>query len=416
MTGSRLQHLDGIRGIAAFAVFVCHFIQVFVPHVYYLDAAQGHGLWEDEFATSPFNIIVNGNFAVCLFFVLSGFVLSHRFLDTGDLDGLRRLAIKRYLRLALPVLAAVLLAWAILAAGSYSYGAVQPVTRSGMKDVYDAFVPFWAAVEEGVVGVFFRGEWNLNPVLWTMRIELYGSFLVFGLLALFGRTGYRWLVYGVAIAIFYESYYLAFLLGIALADLQLRADHRDAPLPVTLGAVMLGLYLGSYPYYGAEQGIWSVLPAVGTAHKPVLYHILGAAVLIQAANRFTGARLLLARPLFRFLGRISYGLYLIHFPLVCSVSAGLALVLLAHLDYGAAVALSFALSAPVVVVTAALFTTLVDQRAMRVADTFAALVMGAWRRPGLTLAPTFGGRPLEPGTLASTPSISLTSNTGECRG
>ena len=50
------------------------------------------------------------------------------------------------------------------------------------------------------------------------------------------------------------------------------------------------------------------------------------------------------------------------------------------------------------------------------ADTFAALVMGAWRRPGLTLAPTFGGRPLEPGTLASTPSISLTSNTGECRG
>jgi len=89
MTGSRLQHLDGIRGIAAFAVFVCHFIQVFVPHVYYLDAAQGHGLWEDEFATSPFNIIVNGNFAVCLFFVLSGFVLSHRFLDTGDLDGWR---------------------------------------------------------------------------------------------------------------------------------------------------------------------------------------------------------------------------------------------------------------------------------------------------------------------------------------
>ncbi len=389
MAAQRLEHLDGIRGIAAFAVFVCHFIQVFLPHVYYLDRAGGHGMWEDEFATSPFNIIVNGNFAVCLFFVLSGFVLSHRFLGLGELDGLRRLAAKRYLRLALPVLAAVLLAWAILAVGGYSYGAIQPVTRSGMRDAYATYIPFWTAVDEGAVGAFFRGSWSLDPVLWTMQTELYGSFLVFGLLALFGGVR-RWPVYAVAVAIFYDSYYLAFIFGIGLADLQLRAGTRDAPRLVTVLLVIVGVAFGSYPYYGADHGLWSVLPAVGTAHKVVFYHILGAVLLIHAANRYACARRVLARPVFRFLGRISYALYLIHFPLVCSISAGFALVLVSHLDYSTAVALSFVVSVPLVVAAAALFTELVDQPAIRVADAFAARAVprASLTRPEAVLAPT----------------------------
>ena len=94
MAGQRLSHLDGLRGAAAFSVFVCHFVQTFLPHIYYLDRSESHGLWEDEFATSPFNIVVNGNFAVCLFFVLSGYVLSCRYLAGGDLESLRRLAVK----------------------------------------------------------------------------------------------------------------------------------------------------------------------------------------------------------------------------------------------------------------------------------------------------------------------------------
>ena len=85
MAAQRLVHLDGLRGLAAFSVFICHFIQAFLPHIYYPNRAESHGLWEDEFATSPFNLVVNGNFAVCLFFVLSGYVLSSRFLAEGDI-------------------------------------------------------------------------------------------------------------------------------------------------------------------------------------------------------------------------------------------------------------------------------------------------------------------------------------------
>jgi len=347
---------------------------VFLPHIYYRSRAEGHGLWEDEFATSPFNIVVNGNFAVCLFFVLSGYVLSGRFLADGDIASLRRLAAKRYLRLALPVVGAVLLAWAILAVGGYRYAEARVLTLSGMSDSYANPVPFWQALEQGAVGAFFRGEWGLDPVLWTMQTELYGSFLVFALLALFGHGRRRWAIYVVAIAVFYNSYYLAFVLGIVLADLQRLGSGRDAPYPLILVVVTAGVYLGSYPYYGAEQGLWAVLPAVGSAQKVVLYHVLGAFLLILASCRFSESREVFGLAPFRFLGRISYSLYLIHFPLVCSLVTAVWLALYPHLGYAATTGLTFALTAPLVVGAATLFTMLVDEPAIRLSDAFAALL------------------------------------------
>ncbi|MEI6557371.1 MAG: acyltransferase [Rhodospirillaceae bacterium] len=377
MAGQRLGHLDGIRGGAAFSVFVCHFIQTFLPHIYYTDRSESHGLWEDQFATSPFNIIVNGNFAVCLFFVLSGYVLSCRYLADGDLDLLRRLAIKRYLRLMLPTLGAVLVAWLILAAGGYSFGAAQVFTKSGMRDTYATVVPLWAALEQGTVGAFFLGQWSLDPVLWTMQTELFGSFLVFSLLALFAGVRWRWAAYGVAALIFYNGYYLAFVLGVALADLHGRGDGRDAPYPVILALVTCGIYFGSYPYYGAETGLWAGLPRLGSAPKPVFYHVLGAFLLILATCRFAEAREVFSLRPFRFLGRISYSLYLIHFPLVCSVATGLLLLLLPRLGYTAAIAVIFVIMVPVVVAAAALFTRLIDEPAIRLSERFARLMTGA---------------------------------------
>lgn len=379
MAGQRLGHLDGVRGAAAFSVFVCHFVQTFLPHIYYTDRTEGHGLWEDEFATSPFNIVVNGNFAVCLFFVLSGYVLSCRYLAEGDLGYLRRLAVKRYLRLMLPTLGAVLVAWAILAAGGYSFGAAQPFTKSGMRDAYAAFVPLWSALEQGTVGAFFLGQWSLDPVLWTMQTELYGSFLVFALLALFAGVRCRWAVYAAAALIVYDSYYLAFVLGVVLAELHSRSDGGEAPYPLVLALATLGLWFGSYPYYGAETGLWSALPAIGSAHKPVFYHVLGAFVLILTTRLFAEAREVFSSRPFRFLGRISYSLYLIHFPLICSVATGLFLVLLPHLGYAATISLIFVVMVPVVLAAAFLFTRLVDEPSIRLADRFARLLSGEGR-------------------------------------
>ncbi|MEI8393604.1 MAG: acyltransferase [Rhodospirillaceae bacterium] len=388
MTAQRLVHLDGLRGLAAFAVFACHFIQVFLPHVYYSSISEGHELYEQEFATSPFNIVVNGNFAVCLFFVLSGYVLSARFLQNHDVANLRRLAAKRYLRLALPALAAVLLAWTIQAFNGYSFGEALPVTKSGMKDTYATLLSFPEALWQGAIGAFFRDSWSLDPVLWTMQAELSGSFLVFAMLALFSPGRRRCVVYGIAILVFYNGYYLAFVLGVVLADLHVKHSGKDAPFPLILALLTLGIYFGSYPYYGAQQNIWAILPDVGSARKAVFYHIIGAFIIIFVTCRFSEARYVLTRSPFRFLGRISYSLYLVHFPLVCSLATSVLLALLPQFGYGGATAASLIVSTPLVLATATLFTVLVDEPATRLSDRFANLLEP--RSPATLFSPADG--------------------------
>lgn len=63
----RLHYLDGARGVAAFAVFVYHV----------LDAAPWHGT-TFSYALSCF---FNGGDSVSFFFVLSGFVLSYKYIE-----------------------------------------------------------------------------------------------------------------------------------------------------------------------------------------------------------------------------------------------------------------------------------------------------------------------------------------------
>ena len=64
-----------MRGIAAFVVFLFHFLLGFAPQYHGQEAATaipGSNLFE-----TPFFFLINGHAAVMFFFVLSGFVLSY---------------------------------------------------------------------------------------------------------------------------------------------------------------------------------------------------------------------------------------------------------------------------------------------------------------------------------------------------
>ena len=103
----RFQELDGLRGVAALIVVVFHVMSAFVP-AWVPDQSEAVPWWAD----SPLAVLYNGTFAVPVFFVLSGFVLAqasllprkHLWLDLA----------LRYLRLALPATASVLLACGLL--------------------------------------------------------------------------------------------------------------------------------------------------------------------------------------------------------------------------------------------------------------------------------------------------------------
>ena len=142
---------------------------------------------EQSLAGQPWFGLLNGGAAVKFFFVLSGYVLTRHYFQTRDDLSIARGVVKRWPRMAVPVIAAVLMSWALFALDLYRFTNVAPITGSDWLYKFafayqTPFVPdFWEALMQGAFLTFFRGDSHYDSSLWTMRIELIGSYVAFGL-------------------------------------------------------------------------------------------------------------------------------------------------------------------------------------------------------------------------------------------
>lgn len=161
--------------------------------------------------------LYNGNFAVSIFFVLTGFVLTAKFYETGDVNILKEGAIKRYPRLVLPAFASVLFVLVILYAGQFrNHLAIELNTAGWVLEFYKEPVDLLRAIYVGLIGAPVFGDTLLNAPLWTLRYELVGSFLIFGFYSLFGKQHKLLLFFCfllIAFALGAPPYYLSFVLG-----------------------------------------------------------------------------------------------------------------------------------------------------------------------------------------------------------
>lgn len=347
----RLLHLESIRGLAALAVVLFHAVFAFFPALRLTNPAglQDQSLAVRVIAHSPLTVFFSGPFAVVVFFVLSGFVLSHSFFLRPNFTVLISAAVRRYFRLAIPVTASTLFAYGLLRSGAYFNQEAAPLVgiNHELSDFY-TFVPSVAtALKEGLMSVFIAVDYraSYNSVLWTMKTEFAGSFLAYVFLAVFGRWRWRWLAYiglAVGMAVSGRFYALNFLSGIAICDLY---THRvlnrkglfPVPLPIVAGMFVFGIYFGSYHSANLPLYCW-----MGWA-SPLLWHSIGAVLIILAAVRSRRIQFVLNAPACTQLGKISFSLYLVHFPILLSFGCYLYYLCASH-----------ALARPVAVVVATL--------------------------------------------------------------
>ncbi|MCB2377362.1 acyltransferase [Hymenobacter sp. BT635] len=376
-----LGYLDGLRGLAAAIVVLHHFAGFFYPTLLSGDAYFAHlgGDVEVALAASPVNILIGGNFAVCLFFVLSGLVLSEKFWRTGQLEVLRSQACRRYVRLMLPVTFAALVALGLWVAGAYQNTEVAETTGAKRFGEYWAELPGLKQIlHDLVVGIPLGGESSYNPVFWTLSIELFGSFIVFALLAFFGAVRHRGVVYGVAILFLSLSelnfYYAGFILGLGLNDWR---HHAPRKLPagrwVGIGLLLLAVFLGSYPtadVIRVEDTMYSFLQPnwLGNERAIQLWHLLGAALLLLAVFALPGLQRFLSTRWLRGLGAVSFSLYLLHFLVLGSFSSSVFLSLQPQLGYHASVGLTVLASLPVLGLVSYAMYRLVDLPGIRLAQ------------------------------------------------
>ena len=362
---SKITYLDGLRGLAACVVVVSHFFQVFAPSVFEGKTEIEHFAFEPFAARTPINLLFNGNFSVCLFFVLSGYVLSYRYFRTKESLPVYASALRRYFRLAVPAVLSVVFAYLVIVFGIGYYDDIQSTTLSSMPDPFIASGSFLVMIQEAFYHTFFTYGMTYNPVLWTMTYELFGSFLIFGFLLLVGRLKLRFLVYLLLCWVFIDSYYLGFVLGMLLSDLTYSGRNWLALIQrpwVNLLLLIAGLYFGSFPYLGVEGTIYAVLvwkPGSGFAYFE-FYHVIGAFLLLIALLNSPRMKAIFSLKPFAYLGKISFSLYLVHFTILCSFGSFLFLQLKPLFPYAVSVVLTVLLTTPVIFACAHLFYRWVD--------------------------------------------------------
>lgn len=272
-------------------------------------------------------IAMNGWVGVDLFLVLSGYLIARHLLRAGIGSGSFRPG--RYLAMrALRIVPAYYAALLLVVVGAFPLYRVDPEMLDFrifyhllfMQDYLpsDINVVFWSL---GVEEKFYL----LAPILVFALMRCRSTWLLLALLLmlfalpiLFRASVYvsmgTDMTYPQFWRIFRSPFHMALeglLIGVAIAVVQsqgfVRASPRMGLAVFAVATAALAAWLGAYDFL-AEVGPADVLV------QPPLIALL-AGLMVVGAVQLAGAPMPLTRP-FQFLSRLSYSLYLIHFPLL----------------------------------------------------------------------------------------------------
>lgn len=380
-TPGRLASLDGLRGIAALAV-VGHHLLLSSPRI--ADAGElpvvGSVRWWIEF--SPLKLFTAGPEAVLLFFVLSGLVLVLPVIRRPDFDWIGYFP-RRALRLGLPVVASIVFAAVLILAH---------------PQVLGASVSSWigqASVPQLSLDLFVRSLDILAPAnilnnpLWTLRWELIFSLALPIYVYLAVRFHRQWVLGGVvsfvlvALGYYTSAGYLQYLpffyagAVVAVHIDSIRAWARERQGSALANAAWAGLLA-----FGLMLLIAPRLVSAFTSGKPELAAVVsgltlfGAVLVVAVGFLWRPAVSVLTVAPSRWLGRVSFSLYLVHVPILIAVAN---VVGPGTADWLVTVGVTLVLS----LVAAELFYRFVEMPAHRLSKRVGARASGILRVEGL---------------------------------
>lgn len=363
---NRNSSLEGIRGLASLIVVFSHLALTYWPALHSGQQADVMSGFELKVFNSPFTFFYSGTFAVCIFFVMSGFVLSFKFSRTKDDSCIRELMLKRYPRLMIPVLISVLISYLLMKFG-LMFGPAAPISP-WLKGAY-AFQPsILDALNEGLWMSFLTGSSHYNWVLWTMKIEFLGSIGVFSLCLLLKGVRWRPLFYSLLICALIAmfgidgGYYSLFVIGKWFSDLPAGKISSIAAAAIFL----LGVYFGGYHVGSMFHSHLDGLKLAFGGNQLDTYHLancISAILIFYAVTRSKLLSKFTAR--FNFLGSISFSLYLIHLPLLSSFGVYVfTRIYLSDVGYSVSAILSSSIYLVVLVFLSLIYRNSVDSKAV----------------------------------------------------
>jgi peptidoglycan/LPS O-acetylase OafA/YrhL len=303
---ARVGALDGLRGWAALGVLIYHLTwELFGIHfpVYrsYIAVVFSGG----------------GALAVCTFFATSGYLLTIHRWHVSDEKRLLVQMLKRYVRLTIPILGSVLMFYAVLALRlSWSNDASAILDRDNWLGEFGDVRPnFFQAITYGLYRVYIVArQQNYGPFLWTMAIQLWGSFIVlpiaYGHKAL--REPYMALFFVIALLLLLYPPAAAMPLGALVALLQRDGIIFRKPAGATESAVATVIFVACILISSAVL-TWG--------RNGQMIQCILSGIVLMAAIRSRPLDYLFTRRSSRFMSRISFPIYLVQCALLISFTS-----------------------------------------------------------------------------------------------
>jgi peptidoglycan/LPS O-acetylase OafA/YrhL len=373
---------NGLRGIAALNVTVCHFLGAFLPstlHNTYPEVFPENlnpSFWFQVATWPPLTVFFNGHFAVLVFFVLSGYVLTlPYYLEGGDWKiKLKQRIAARYLRLAIPIASAVLISFLFYYFDLYYNKTAGDLSGSTtwFSNFYSEKVTFISFLTEALLFL----KITLVPPLWSLKIEFLGSLYLL-LIFIYNPKSYI-LLY--CISIFCLIYLLhqetsilffAIFVGSVLKPLIKFNKYRNV-------LFCIGVYFGIFQTNSIFHYFLPDLIVFGHQvwGEKNFYNTIGAACVTLSVIQGFGARIFGSAIADR-IGQISFSLYLLHFVVLSSLTA----LIYLHLPQTSIfLLLNFLIYMSVCLICAVLFERTVDRSAIVYSRKFSHFVLGRpWR-------------------------------------
>ena len=355
-------YLDGMRGLAAFAVFLCHlsYSTFDVGHVW----AAGESPEEAEenkllLQLPVVRLFYNGPAMVAIFFVISGYALSYKPLKqmrSRDYEGLMMTltssVFRRALRLFLPCLASTFIIVCLVRLGIYQLTedfandlrAIQELHYWTAPDLCTQIVD-WQHKMLNFVNVFdwslYAGAVDIDSHLWTIPVEFRCSMALFITHVLVARMPSRTRLLTLVFLMIWGTYWnrwemVPFWAGIIIAELDLIKFSREEEQKAVsaqdhcqftrcrffwrscfnVTIFVTGLFLASYPDIDGHASpgyIWltKMIPKSYT-EKHRFWANVGAILIVWSVSNLSFIKRIFTTSILQYLGKISFPLYVCH--------------------------------------------------------------------------------------------------------
>ena len=347
----RTAYLDGLRGFAALMVYCLHH-QVWghsgVGGEFILENAFG---WDRQyyFVCLPGIRILfsGGHFGVAIFFVISGYVLSakplsliHAAETTQLADNLGSALFRRWLRLFIPVICTTFLwmtSWHLFGIKSGN-----PIAAPPERTYFDEIWKWYCDFKNYAFVFNDKYENAYNDHTWSIPLEFRGSIVVYTTLLALSRCRRNARLSCEAALIFYflyivDGWYCAlFMMGVFLSDLDLLASKNNLPSIIAqlqplrdwgIFYLLLGisLYLGGVPsitddvpHLRKTPGWYylSFLKPQAVYDIRWFFRFWAATLAMISIPRISWLQGFFETPFCQYLGKVSFGFYLVHGPVL----------------------------------------------------------------------------------------------------